>query len=1191
MKLLATLLAFSCTALAADPPPRIDARMLQTPAVSATQLAFVYAGDIWIAPKDGGDAVRLSTPRGSEQFPRFSPDGTRLAFSGNYEGDTDLYSIPVTGGEPLRLTHHGANDRMLGWYPDGQSILFASKMASFTERVNQLYRIAATGGLPERLPVPYGEFGAISPDGKRLAYTMIDTSFATWKRYRGGMAPDIWIYDLEKGTAELAAPSDANDSQPMWHGATLYFLSDRGEGARANLWNYDPATKAVRQVTHFLDHDVRFPSIGPADIVFESHGRLHLLDLATEDVREIDITLVTDRATLRPRVVGVGGEIRNSTLTPTGKRVLLEARGDIFSMPVENGVVRNLTESSGVAERYPSASPDGKWVAYFSDRSGEYELCVRPADGKGSEIQITKLGPGYRYQPQWSPDSKKLVFIDQAMRIYHCDLAAKKWNVVGRQMWMYHGDLTRFTVSWSADSRYFAYAADQENRQTAIAIVDTVEKKAHRVTSGYYDEDLPVFDPAGKYLYYRARRWFDPIYSELDNTWIYANGQALVAVPLQRDTPSPLAPRNDEEPVKKEEKKPAEPRPATTAPGLEGTWKGTVALPDEELKFTLTLKVAADGAITGSVVTAKGERSDVTGKLDATGKAFSLTSKLAEQSVTFEGKLEGDTFSGTARVEDADLTVKATREPAPTVADTKPAPPANPAPRPVAIDLEGFEARGVILPPNGGRFEWLGAVPGKLLFTRAPRVGSNTNTYPLAVYDFEKREEKPLHDDAPSLELSADGKRLLIVKGNTWRVIGSADAPKFDKTLATGTLEARIDPAAEWKQIFTDAWRIQRDFFYDPKLHGVDWPAQRERYGKLIDDCVTRSDVNYVLGELLGELNSSHTYRSGGDLQDTAPSRTVGYLGCDFALEQGAYRIVRILEGASWDLNVRSPLRQPGVKVKSGDWLLAVNGRPLDTSKDPWAAFLGLAGKTVFLTVNDRPVLDGAREVLVQPIASESDLRQYAWIEENRRRVDAATGGQIGYIYVLSTAIEGQNQLVRQFRAQVHKPGLIIDERWNSGGQIPDRFVELLSRKVTNYYAVRDGRDWQSPFIAHSGPKAMLANGWSGSGGDCFPFLFRQMNLGPLIGTRTWGGLIGMTGSPRLIDGGEVTVPTFAIYDRAGKWIIEGYGVDPDIAVPENPADLAKGRDAQLERAIAEVQKALKARPVTAPKRPEYPVR
>ena len=1124
--LLCSLLALPTLVVAA--PAQIDARMLQMPAVSATQIAFVYAGDIWIAPKTGGNAVRLSSPRGLEQFPRFSPDGTRIAFSGNYEGDVDLYSMPVSGGEPLRLTHHGANDRMLGWSPDGQSILYASKMQGFTERVGELYKVAATGGLPVKLPVPYGEFGAISPDGRTLAYTMIETSFATWKRYRGGMAPDIRLYDLEKGTAEIAAASDAADTQPMWHGETLYFLSDRGPGARANLWNYDPRTKQTRQVTRFTDADVHFPSIGPADIVFEREGRLHLLDLATEKVREVQINVVTDRTTLRPRVENVSALIRSSTITPTGKRVLLEARGDIFSMPVEHGVLRNLTDSSGVAERAPAASPDGKWVAYFSDRSGEYELTLRAAEGKGPEQQLTQLGAGFRYQPQWSPDSQKIVFVDSAMQIFLHDLKAKTTAIIDRQMWSYQGELTRFAVSWSADSRWLAYAGDQENQQSAIMLYDTQSHERRQATSGYYDDDLPTFDPAGKYLYYRSKRWFDPIYGELDNTWIYANGHALVAVPLRADVPSPIAPRNDEEPVRrkdeggrmKDEAKPADapkPEEKKDEPKQEEENKGDVALKEQPR-------------------------------------------------------------------------AGATPPPTPGQGD-KTAKPADLAPKPVAIDLEGFESRGVILPPTGGRFSWIGATPGRVLFIRPPRVGSNTKTHPLVAYDLEKREEKVVVDDAHAAELSADGKRLLVTRPGVWRVVGSSEAPKFDKTLPTGSLEAVVDPVAEWRQIFTDAWRIERDFFYDPGMHGADWPALRMRYGKLIDECATRADVNHVLGELLGELNSSHTYRSGGDLNDTPASRNVGYLGCDFTLEQGAYRIAKILETAPWDINTRSPLRQPGLKVKEGDWLLAVNGRPLDTAKDPWAAFLGLADKDVFLTVNDKPVLEGAHDVLVQPIASESWVRQYAWVEKNRRLVDEASGGQIGYIYVLNTATEGQNQLARQFRAQVHKPGLIIDERWNGGGQIPDRFVELLARKVSNYYAVRDGRDWQSPSIAHTGPKAMLTNGWSGSGGDCFPFLFRQMQLGPLIGTRTWGGLIGMTGAPRLVDGGEVTVPTFSIYDRTGKWIIEGYGVDPDITVPEDPAQLAEGRDPQLERAIEEVQKALQANPPKPPAKPAYPKR
>ncbi|MCE9611002.1 MAG: PDZ domain-containing protein [Chthoniobacter sp.] len=1106
-------------------PGPINARLMQMPAVSQTQIAFIYAGDIWIAPKTGGAAVRLSSPRGAESFPRFSPDGTQLAFSGNYDGNGDVYVMPVTGGEPRRITHHGASDRVLGWYPDGKALLFASQMLSFTERASQLFKVSSAGGMPEKLPVPYGEFGAISPDGKLLAYTPISTDFATWKRYRGGMAPDVWIFDLEKKTAENITHNDANDSQPMWHGTTVYFLSDRNGQSRANLWAYDARTKQTRPVTKFADSDVRFPSMGPEEIVFESHGHLHLLDLASERVREVEITLVTDRATLRPRTQNVAALVRNGAISPTGKRALFEARGEIFSVPAEQGIVRNLTASSGVAERYPAWSPDGKWIAYFSDRTGEYELTLLPADGKGAEQVQTQLGAGWRYQPQWSPDAKKIVFIDSAMRVHLHDVATKITEVIDQAQSFYHGELERFTVSWSADSRWLAYARDQENDQTAIVLYDTQEKKRQQVTSGFHDDDLPVFDPDGKYLYYRSKRIFEPLYSDSDRTWIYANGESLMAVPLRRDVASPLAPRDDEEPGgktegggRKAEDKPAEePKPGE---------KKDEPNKDEEKKSEVALKEA----------------------------------KTAE-----EGK--------PAEARAGDKTAKAEERKS----------------KPVRIDIEGFEARAVVLPVGGGRFDNLLAVPGKVIFRWPPRIGARAGASPLSYWDLEKREEKQIIDDCNGVELSADGKKLLLKKGTAWGIVNVADAQKLDKPLAMGGLEMTVEPAAEWRQIFNDAWRMERDFFYDPGMHGLDWKAMRERYGKMLDDAVTRWDVNYLLGEMLGELNVSHAYRGGGDVEE-AGVRGVGYLGCDFALDQGAYRITRILETAVWD-TLRSPLRQPGVKVAAGDWLLAVNGRALDVREDPWTAFQGLADRTVLLTVNNKPNREGARDLLVQTLASEAGLRQQAWIEANRQRVDTASGGKIGYVYVRNTAADGQSNLYQQFRAQFAKPGLIIDERWNSGGQIPDRFIELLGRRVTNYWAVRDGRDWQTPHVAHRGPKAMLANGWSGSGGDCFPWLFRKNELGPVIGQRTWGGLIGMTGTPLLIDGGHVTVPTFSIYDTTGEWIIEGHGVDPDIAVVDDPAELAKGVDPQLERAIAEVQKSVETKPPQTPKKPAYPNR
>jgi len=1185
MRFLAALLVLAAVAHA-QPIAPLNARLIQMPTVSREHIAFVFAGDIWLAPKAGGQAIRLSSPRGTEQFPRFSPDGSHLAFVGNYEGDADIYVIPVSGGEPKRITHHGSNERLLGWYPDGQSLLYQSTQESFTTRTGQFFKVPAVGGLPERLPVPYGEFGAISPDGKTIAYTPITTDFSTWKRYRGGMTPDIWLFDLEKKTAEKAAPSDAKDTQPMWSGTKVYFLSDRDGQSRDNLWCYDTATRTVRQITRFTDYDIHFPSIGPDAIVFENSGRLYLLDLATEQTKEVEITVVTDQASVRQRMENVSGWLTNGSAGPTGKRALFEARGDIFSVPAEHGIIRNLTATSGTAERFPAWSPDGKWIAYFSDASGEYELTLRPADGTGDVRKVTKLGPGFRYEPQWSPDSKKIVFIDSAMKIHLVEVEGGKVDVIDQQLWHYQGALANFRVSWSSDSRWIAYGRDQDNRQSAIVIYDAKEKKKHQVTSGFFDDDLPVFDPNGKYLYYRAQRWFDAMYSDFDSTWIYANGQALICVPLRKDMLSPLAPRNDEEPGEKAEgqgaKAGVKPAPTPVSTTLTGTWQGTVTgAPTGEMKFTLVLTVNAKGEITGTATVAGGKTAPVTGTFDAAKKTFTFTGWMPNVGeVTFSGTLDGDNFSAGTEVLGLKLAVSAARE-------TKPAPAKDP--KAVAIDFDGFEARAVVLPPSSGKFGRLAALPGKLIFHRLPKTGSS-GTRPIAYYDLEARAEKQIIDDVSNYELSSDSKKLLVVKNNAWHIINAAENQKLGNALATAQLESLVEPREEWKQLFTDAWRIERDFFYDPGLHGVDWPKMRERYGALIAECQTRGDVNHVLGELLGELNSSHTYRSGGDIEKVT-TRAVGYIGCDFALEQGAYRIKRIPKVAPWEYTLRSPLSAPGLKVKEGDWLLAVNGKTVDITKDPWAAFSGLADKAVILTINDKPVLEGAREVIVQTQGSEQNLRQYAWIEANRKRVEKLSNGRLGYIYVESTGIEGQNQLYRQFRAQFAKEGLVIDERWNSGGQIPDRFVELVGRRVMNYYGVRDGKDWQTPFIAHNGPKAILANGWSGSGGDCFPFLFRESGLGPIIGTRTWGGLIGMTGAPQLIDGGSVTVPTFAIYNTKGEWIIEGHGVDPDIEVLDDPAALAAGGDPQLERAVQEVMKALEKNPATSPARPQYPKR
>jgi tricorn protease len=964
-------------------------------------------------------------------------------------------------------------------------------MESGKDRFNKLFTVAKEGGLPKALPLPYAEFGALSPDGKVLAYQPITTDFRTWKRYRGGMASEIWFYDLEKKTASrLPSQGGSNDSQPMWHGGKLYFLSDRDGAKRANIWSYDLATKAFKQITFFKEYDAHFPAVGPADIVLEAGGRLHRIELPSERVVEVKVEVVTDRATLRPREENASRLLRHPDLSPQGKRVVFEARGEIFSVPAEKGYVLNLTRTSGAAERYPALSPDGKQVAYFSDRSGEYELCVRPADGSGEERQVTHLGPGFRYRITWSPDGKRVVFADQAMRIQLCDLDTGKVKQVDQGLFMFEGPLEDFRAAWSPDSRWFAYVRDAGNRNTTVALYDTKSGQRHDATSPFYTAGDPTFDPEGKYLFLTTGQQFSPTYSDLDGTWIYASTTRLAALPLRKDVASPLAARND-----------------------------------------------ADAA--------KDEKKD-----DA--KANGGTEKKEAE------KKEG--------------------------------------PKPVEIDLEGLESRMVLLPPAAGYYMDVAAAKGKLVYRRAPALARDPDGDPMAgargtlfVYDLEEREEKAVLADVEGAQLSGDGKKVLVNRRQDYALVDLKPDQKFDKKLPTGELMMQVDPQAEWQQIFNDAWRLERDMFYDPGMHGVDWKAMRVRYGKLLKDCVTREDVNFVLGELIGELNASHAYRGGGD-QEMPARLGVGLLGADFALENGAFRIKTILRGADWEAQARGPLAQPGLKVKEGDYLLAVNRLPLDPRTDPWAAFQGLAGKTVLLTVNDRPTLEGAREVAVETLASDYRLRYWAWIEAKRRHVEKASGGRIGYVYVPDTGVGGQTDLVRQFRGQWDKPGLIIDERFNSGGQIPDRFIEMLGRKTINYWGVRDGQDWQWPAVAHDGPMAMLINGWSGSGGDLFPHYFKKAGLGPLIGRRTWGGLIGISGSPALIDGGSVTVPTFGIYSKEGQWVVEGYGVDPDIEVIDDPALLAQGRDPQLDRAIQEVEAALKKQP-PATRKPAYPNR
>jgi len=1051
---------------------QIDAGLFLYPDVSKTQIVFTYANDIWLVAKEGGTAFKLSSPPGVESFPKFSPDGKSIAFSGNYDGNLDVYVLPVAGGIPARLTQHGSADRVVEWTPDGKRVLFASGRESGRERFNQFFTISASGGAVEKLPLAYAEFGSYSQDGKDIAVTFISQVFRNWKRYRGGWNADIHVFNFASQKSEKITTTDASDELPMWHNNSIYFLSDRGPEVRMNLWRYDIGTKQFSQVTNFKDYDAHFPSLGPDDIVFEAGGKLYLFDLASQKLKEVKVSVISDRTALKPSVQPAEKYMQRAFISPDGNRTLVEARGEIFSVPAEHGFVKTLTRTPGAAERYPAWSPNGNHIAYWSDQSGEYELWMMEEGKENSARKLTDYGPGFRYNLFWSPDSRKLAFIDKAMKIYVYDISTGKTTQVDKGLRMSHGALENFTCNWSPDSRWLTYNRDLENYHRAIFLYDYQNKKLHQATSGFYNSTNAVFDPDGKYLYLLTSQVFQPNYSDIDNTFIYTNSTQVAAIALKKTTPSLLYAKNDEVGVKRDE---------------------------EKQKADSVKKVLKDAG----------------------------------------------------------------------VLDTKKVTPS------ADIDTDEMENRLVILPLKPGNYGRLTAIKGRIIYQVFPNTGVADGKTSLRYYDIDKREEKTILDDVNQYRLSADGKKLLVQRQRALAIIKPEENQKFEKTLRTAEMQAMVDPMQEWKQIFNDAWRLQRDYFYDPKMHGVDWNLMKERYSKMLSGAMTREEVNVVLGEMIGELDASHTYKGGGD-EEQGKTAAVGYLGIDWKAEGNYYKIQKIIRPATWDAEVRSPLDISGTDIREGNYILAVNGVPVTTSSEPFAAFQGLANKTVELTYNTTPSFNGAKTAIVKTLDDESRLRHLAWIEANRKRVEEATNGDAGYIYVRSTGLDGQNELIRQFNAQWDKKALVIDERFNSGGQIPDRFIELLNRTPLAFWAIRDGEAWPWPPFAHFGPKVMLINGWSGSGGDAFPDYFRKKQLGPLIGSRTWGGLIGISGVPALIDNGNITVPSFRMYNPDGTWFKEGYGVEPDIAVSEDLSAMAKGVDPQLERAIVEIKDLIK---------------
>ncbi len=1204
--------------------------MFRYPDVSATEIVFTYANDLWVVPRAGGVARPLVSPPGQEVMPKFSPDGRSVSFMGNYEGNRDLYTVSTDPGAiPARVTHHPGSERLHDWTAQGD-LLFSYNALSGNAAQQRLFTVSPDGGLPTQLPIPYGAAGAISPDGKILAYTPDSVDFRTWKRYAGGLATDIWTYHLETGHSERVTDWVGTDTAPMWHGSSIYYLSDEGEGSRLNIWRYDTATGHREQITRLTEHDVRFPSMGPGpdgggEIVFQYGSRIHLLDLRTKRTREVDITVPGARASVRPRTVDAGANLTTGGISPTGKRLVVEARGDIFTVPAEKGPVRHLTDTSGVSERSPAWSPDGRWIAYFSDESGEYELHIAQSDGREPARQVTSGHKTFWTNIVWSPDSKSVLLSDKAYNTILVEIESGKTTHIDQDPWGSTG-----SPSWSHDSRWIAYARTEENSlNSAVWLYDTTTGEKHKVTAGFFSDSEPAFSRKGDYLFYRSNRHFaNPRYEDVGSSFIYADTGRLIAVPLNAEVKNPLLIESDEEtwddtPESKEGEKadeanstdeakdtPAHLENYDTDHALFGQWEGAakgfaaLGLPQDEVPFTMTILVDKDGNITGRSE-AMGEEDDLgdTVTWDAAASRFTVESTREGMTVIRRGTVSGDEMSGDWEVKPIGATgswsaKRSSRDISKETVE-KIAGSSTKAAETVEIDLDGFEARGFQIDVPPGNFSSLASnSDGHLLFIRRGDQGAS-----LRIFDpsADKPEEKTVLPVAYGFEVSADGKKIFAVTPAGWS-INDAKPGQSPKPVAMD-LRKTIDPREEWRQIVTDAWRRHRDYFYVENMHGVDWPGVLDQYLPLVEDAVSREDISYIIGEMIGELNVGHAYYWGGDTE-REPATNVGMLGVDYSIataqtEDGktvsGFRIDRIHAGGPWDTDARNPLQANGLKVAEGDIITHVNGRRVDTAKDPWAAFIATAGRDTSLTIvsaltGDKEAVN-ERTIIIRPLGSETALRYRAWVEANRKYVEEASGGQVGYIYVPNTGVEGQNELFRQFYAQLGKPALLIDERWNGGGQIPNRFIELLNRPRTNYWHRRDGKDWPWPYDSHQGPKAMLINGNAGSGGDMFPWLFRHHDLGKLIGTRTWGGLVGISGVPGLIDGGYTAVPTFGFYETDGTWGIEGHGVDPDIEVVADPAKFKDGRDPQLDAGIAHLIEELKTKAYQPAPRPAPPIR
>jgi tricorn protease len=1057
--------------------------LAKSPTLSRTAIVFEYGGYLWSVPREGGAARQLTTG-GYEGSPFFSPDGKWIAFSGMYDGNLDIFVMPAEGGTPRRLTWHPSPDLVDGWTPDGKKVLFRSSREAYAD-FDRLYTVPLEGGAAEALPMWRGEGAWFSPDGTRLAYVPNIKWQTSWKRYRGGQTTPIYLIKLNDLSLEKLPRENSNDSNPVWFGDTVYFLSDR-KGA-VTLFAYDTKTKAVKQVIENNGLDLKSVSAGPDALVYEQFGGIYLFDTASGKSRRVRIEIAGDLPATRAHFSKVADRIQNAAISPTGARAVFEARGEILTVPAEKGDVRNLTRTTTVAERDPAWSPDGKSIAFFSDESGEYALHIVDQSGLGAVKKIN-LGepPSFFYGPVWSPDSKKIAYTDKRLNLWY--LEEEKGIPVKVATDRFDDPSSAMNPAWSPDSQWLTYTKELANHLHAMFVYSLGSGKESRITDGISDARFPVFDKGGKYLFFAVSTDVGLSSGWLDlSSFQHPVLRSIYAAVLKKGDASPVPPESDEEKVE-------------------------VAKKDEK---------------------GKDKGAEEKGKDEAT---------KGEEKVT--------------------------------------------------IDLDGIGQRIVALPIKAANYVGLDRGKAGMLFLAeipdVPRFDSQT-LVSVSKFDLAARKAEPFVAGVSAFIVSANGEKALYRQGTSWAITGTGGPAKpGEGTLRLDQLEVYVDPRTEWNQIYHEVWRIERDFLYDPNHHGLDLKAAEEKYAPYLKGVGGRGDLNYLFDEMLGEITVGHMFISGGDFPE--PKQVSGgLLGADYRIANGRYRFARIYDGENWNPNLRAPLTQPGVDVKAGEYLLEVDGRDVRAPVEIYSYFENTAGKQIKIKVGPSPDGQGARKLTVVPVANEFALRNRAWEEDNRRKVDELSGGKLAYVHVPDTAVGGYVNFNRFYFAQVDKQGAVIDERYNHGGQVADYIIDMLKRPLRNVAITREGEKFSSPTAQIYGPKTMIINEMSGSGGDALPWMFRQDKVGPLVGTRTWGGLVGIWNYPPLMDGGEVTAPRGAIYGLKGEWEVENRGIPPDIEVENDPASVAAGHDRQLEKAVEVTMEALKKNPVVIPDHPPYP--